>query len=132
MYLTIHAVARRISPRKKIFRSGTIISTIISGFDPMKNLKETTTLYLKEFEQINVLPPQLKRRCTIYNNDQDLVEAFIENQVVFHKSCVSVYNKYKLNRKQKHAKSFNVRDAPENSSESDPIEVRVSHSNIDF
>ena len=59
----------------------------------MKNLKETATLYLKEFEQINVLPPQLKRRCTIYNNDQDLVEAFIENQVVFRKSCVSVYNK---------------------------------------
>ena len=59
----------------------------------MKNLKETSTLYLKEFEQINVLPPQLKRRCTIYNNAQDLVEVFIENQVVFRKSCVSVYNK---------------------------------------
>ena len=98
----------------------------------MKNLKETATFYLKEFEQINVLPPQLKRRCTIYNNDQDLVEVFIENQVVFRKSCVSVYNKQKLNRKQEHAKSFNVRDAPENSSESDPIEGRVNRSNIDL
>ena len=32
---------------------------------------------------------------------------------MFHKSCVTVYNKQKLNRKRKHAGSFNVRDAPE-------------------
>ena len=37
-----------------------------------------------------------------------------------------------MNRKQKHAKSFNVRDVPENSSESDPIEGRVNRSNIDL
>ena len=91
-----------------------------------------TALYLKEFEEINVLPPQLKRRCAINNNDQDLAEAFIENHAVLQKSCVSVSNKQKLNRKRKHAKSFNVRDAPENSSESDPIEVRVNHSNVDL
>ena len=81
---------------------------------------------MKKVEQMNVLPPQLKRRCAICNNHQDLVEAFIENQEVFHKSCVSVYNKQKLNRKRKHAELLNVRDAPENSSESDPIKVRVT------
>ena len=32
---------------------------------------------------------------------------------MFHKSCVTVYNKQKLNRKRKHAGSFNVHDAPE-------------------
>ena len=37
-----------------------------------------------------------------------------------------------MNRRQKHAESFNVRDAPENSFESDPIEVRVSRTNIDL
>ena len=37
-----------------------------------------------------------------------------------------------MNRKRKHAESFNVRDAPENSSESDPIEVRVNRSNVDL
>ena len=89
-------------------------------------------MYLKEFEQINVLPLQLKRRSTIYNNDQDPAEAFIENHAVFHKSCVSVYNKQKLNRKRKHAESFDIRDAPENSSESDPIEVRVNRNNVDL
>ena len=59
----------------------------------MKNSKDATALYLKEFEQINVLPLRLKQCCTIYNNDQNLAEAFIENHVVFRKSCVSVYNK---------------------------------------
>ena len=101
-----------------------------SGFDPMKSSYWTTALCLKEFEQINVLPQKLKRRCTNYNNDQDLAEAFIENHAVFHKSCVTVYNKQKLNRKRKHAESLNVCDAPENSSESNAIEVRVSHSNV--
>ena len=81
----------------------------------MKSSYWTTTLYLKEFEQINVLAPQLKRRCTTYDNDQDLAKAFIENHEVFHKSCVTVYNKQKLNQKWKHAESLNVCDAPENS-----------------
>ena len=92
----------------------------------------TTVLYLKEFEQIKMLPPQLRRRCTIYKNGEDLAEVFIENHVVFHKSCVSVYDKQKLNRKLKHAESFNVFDAPENPSESDPIEVRINYSSTDL
>ena len=70
-----------------------MFSTIISGFDPMESWYWTVSLYLKDFEQINVLPPQLKRLYTIYNSDQDLAKAFIENHAVFHKSFVSVYNK---------------------------------------
>ena len=89
-------------------------------------------MYLKGSEQINVLPPYVKRHCTIYNNDQGLTEAFMENHAVFHKSFISVYNTYKLNGKQKHAGSFNVRDASENSSESDPVEVRVNRNNLDL
>ena len=77
-----------------------------------------------------MLPPQLKRRCIINNNDQDLTEAFIENHAVFQKPCLSVYNEQKLNRKRKHVESFNVRDAPENSCVSDPIEVRVNCCNV--
>ena len=127
MYLTFHAVARRISPRKKILRSGSQAS---KGFhpllDPMKSWYWTTALYLKELELINVLPLQLKRHFTIYNNDQDLAEAFMENHAVFHKSFISVYNKLKLNQKRKHAESSNVRDASENSLESDLVEVRFT------
>ena len=78
----------------------------------MKSSYWTTALHLKKFEQVNVLPPQMKRRCTIYNNDQDLAEVFIENHAVCHISYVSVYNKQKLSQKRKHAESFNVRDAP--------------------
>ena len=40
----------------------------------------------------------MKRRCTIYNIDQELAEAFIENPAVFHKSFASVFNKRELNR----------------------------------
>ena len=47
----------------------------------MKSSSWTTALHLKKFEQVNVLPPQLKRRCPIYNNDQDLAKVFIENHV---------------------------------------------------
>ena len=98
----------------------------------MKSSYRTTPLYLRELEQINVLPPQLKRRYTIYKNDHDLAEAFIENYAVFHKFYVSVYNKQKLNQKRKHAKSFYLCDAPENCSESDPSEVQVNRSNVDL
>ena len=59
----------------------------------------------------------------MYKNDQSLAKAFKENHAVFNKSCASVYNKQKLNRKRKHTESLNVRNAPENSFESDPIEV---------
>ena len=51
---------------------------------------------------------------------------------MFHKSCVSVHNKQKLNQKRKHAESFNVRDASENCSWSYPIEVRVNRSDVDL
>ena len=84
----------------------------------MKSSYWTTRSYLKEFKQINVLSLQLKWCCTIYNNDQDLAEAFIEN--------------HEVNQKRKHAELLNVCDAPENSFETDPIEVRVSRSNVDL
>ena len=98
----------------------------------MKSSYWTTALYLKELEQINMLPPQLKRCCTIYHNKKDIAEVFIESHSVFHKSCVSVHNKQKMYRKQKHAESFNICDAPENSSESDPIDLQVNRSIVDL
>ena len=58
----------------------------MSGFNPVKSSQQATALDLKEFEQINALPRQLKRGYTIYNNDQDQAKAFIENHAVFHKS----------------------------------------------
>ena len=49
----------------------------------MKSSYWITALYLKEFQQINVLPPPQKRRCTIYNIYQNLVKSSIENHAVF-------------------------------------------------
>ena len=102
IYLTFHAAARRISSSKKILRSGSHAS---KGFQPL-------------FQVLIQWKVRTNKRVTsatetTLHNDQDLAEAFIENHTVFHKSCVTVYNKQKLNRKRKHAGSFNVRDAPE-------------------
>ena len=105
---------------------------ILLGFDPTKCSYQTTALYLKEFEQMNALPPQLKRRCAMYKDDKDLSEAFIENHALFHKSCVSTYNKQKLSRKRKHAESLGVSDEPQTSFEPDAVEVRINRSNANL
>ena len=65
-------------------------------------------------------------KMTLHYLQQDLAEAFMENHAVFHKSFISVYNKLKLNQKRKHAESSNVRDASENSLESDLVEVQFT------
>lgn len=69
------------------------------GFDPDKNTCHTIADYLKEFETLDLLSLQLKRQC--YDSKESLVAAFLQNNVVFHKSCISACNKQKLNRKWK-------------------------------
>ena len=74
------------------------------GFDPDKNTCHTIADYLKEFETLDLLSLQLKRQC--YDSKESLVAAFLQNNVVFHKSCISAYIKQKLNRKWKFMESW--------------------------
>ena len=46
------------------------------GFNPEKNSYHTSADNLKQFEHINELPIQLKRRCALYYVKANLVEAF--------------------------------------------------------
>ena len=45
----------------------------------MKSSYWTTALHLKKFELVNVLPPQMKRRCTIYNENTLNLSMFVMN-----------------------------------------------------
>ena len=67
-------------------------------FDQDKNAYHTIAGYLKEFETLALFPLQLKRRYACYDSKKSLVAAFLQNNAVFHKSCIYAYNKQKLNR----------------------------------
>ena len=50
---------------------------------------------------MNALPAGLKRRCEEYETPANLSLIFVEKKAVFHKTCISSYNKQKLTRKRK-------------------------------
>ena len=62
----------------------------------------------------------------MFTDSKQLSEAFLENHALFHKSCVSAYNKQKLNRKRKHFEAFGATDdEPQQTlSESDGAGIR--------
>eukprot|EP00794_Sanderia_malayensis_P004251 gene4251-4816_t len=91
-----------------------------TGFNPNKNTYHTTAGYLKEFETLNALPAQLLRRCASYENKESFADAMLQNNAVFHKSCVSLYNKQKLNRKRKYQESLNEKQGEEELRNKDP------------
>ena len=60
----------------------------------------------------------------LYYDKANLVEAFQENDAVFHKSCIAEFNKQKLSRKRKHQETFD--DEEERSSNKEnirPLEI---------
>lgn len=77
------------------------VSTKILGFNPDKNSFHTVSVALKEFESIDGLPKNLYRRCKVFKKSEDLYNIFLKRKAVFHKSCISKYNKQKLGRKRK-------------------------------
>ena len=94
------------------------------GFNPESNSYHTIADKLKQFEHINELPIQLKRRRALYYDKANLVEAFQENDAVFDKSCIAEFNKQKLSRKRKHQETFD--DEEERSSNKEnirPLEI---------
>ena len=71
------------------------------GFNPEKNSFHTVSVALKEFESIDGLPKNLHRRCKVFEDSKDLYNNFIKEKAVFHKSCISKFNKQKLGRKRR-------------------------------
>ena len=74
---------------------------LIIGFNPEKNSYDTVSNNLKAFQQINTLPTLLLSRCEKYESFEKLCAIFLEKKAVFHKSCISAYNKQKHERKRK-------------------------------
>jgi len=56
---------------------------------------------LKAFQEISSLPTLLALRCEKFESSVKLSDIFLEKKAVFHKSCMSSYNKQKLERKRK-------------------------------
>ena len=73
----------------------------IIGFNPEKNSYHTVSNSLKAFQQINALPTLLSSCCEKYESFEKLCAIFQEKKGVFHKSCMSTYNKQKLERTRK-------------------------------
>ena len=73
----------------------------IIGFNPEKNSYHTVSNNLKAFQQINALPTLLSSRCEKYESFEKLCAISLEKRALFHKSCMSAYNKQKLERKRK-------------------------------
>ena len=56
---------------------------------------------MKQFEEIDSLPRNLKNLCEKFETPDDLSNHLISNEAVFHKTCTNLYNKQKLCRKRK-------------------------------
>ena len=61
----------------------------------------STAQKLKDFQDINELPPFLRNHVEHYESANTLALDFIQNKAVFHKNYVSNYNKQKYDRKLK-------------------------------
>ena len=72
-----------------------------TGYNSQQNTYHTVAENLKEFQKLKALPMSLKKRCEKYESSSDLSNTFILEKVVFHKSCIALYNKQKLTRKRK-------------------------------
>lgn len=61
---------------------------------------------MKQFEEIDSLPRNIKKLCERFENEDELAEELISKEAVAHKSCISRYNKRQLTRKRKHFESI--------------------------
>ena len=69
--------------------------------NPEKSSYYSTAQKLKNFQDIDELPPFLRNHVEHYESANTLALDFIQNKAVFHKNCVSSYNKQKYDRKLK-------------------------------
>ena len=61
---------------------------------------------LKQFEEVKVLPTALHKCCKKYKTSSLLSTTFINKKAAFHKLCMSLFNKQKLERKHKLVESI--------------------------
>ena len=87
------------------------------GFEtnPEKSSYYSTAENLKNFLEINELPSALQKIVGQYEFSTDLAMAFVDNKAVFHKSCLSMYDKQKLSRKRKLVVESEDNDKPSRS-----------------
>ena len=71
------------------------------GFDPEKNMYHTIVHNLFQFKEIDGLPFALKNRIEKLPSTEELSKLLMNNKAAFHKSCVALFNKQKLDRKRK-------------------------------
>ena len=80
-----------------------------AGFNPDRNMYLTIAKKLFDFLEIDALPTPLKRRTTACSSAAKLSRFLVEENDGSHKTCISMYNKQKFERKRKcyeHAKSI--------------------------
>ena len=61
----------------------------------------------------------MKRQCAYYDSKESLVAAFLQNNAVFHKSCITASSKQKLNHKSKYIELLEAQQH-ESGSSNDP------------
>ena len=74
---------------------------IFVDFDPQKNMYHTIAKNLFEFREMDALPTALKKRLASLSSPEELSKLLMDKRTGLHKSCTSIYNKQKLERKKK-------------------------------
>ena len=69
--------------------------------DPTKSSYYSTAENLKKHQEINGFFEGLRKRIESFESYADLACEFVNRKATFHKSCISMYDKQKLNRKRK-------------------------------
>ena len=87
--------------------------TFSLGLDPERNSFITIAENLFQFSGVNAFLSNLRRRVEIFGCSDELCKIFMDHCAVFHKSCISNYNKMKLLRKRKLEETFSSRGKPE-------------------
>ncbi len=71
------------------------------GFHPERNMYHTIAKNLFDFLEIDAIPIALKKRFASSASPEELSQMLMKEKAGFHKSCISTYNKQKLERKRK-------------------------------
>ena len=76
---------------------------VFIGFDkcPEKSSYCTFAHNLMKFQLAVGLLLSLRKRIEDFKNSEDLMAKFISKKATFHKSCMSLYDQQKLNKKGK-------------------------------
>ena len=115
-----------------LFQSSSFLLFLRVGFNPINGSYQTTASNLKGFEAIEALPAPLKLRCQKYKDPDQLSKAFLDNRALFHKDCVSAFNKTKLNRKRKHCETVEAEENVKTPISNESIDIRSSRSAVDL